>query len=164
LCAETDVMSCCTPTWRGRALVRTDSDSGLTSRLLHGRQAAASDCDVCALEGLCYAICVCIPKQCQPRAACNTHTAVVQHSGNTQSRSLFVHCIVSVAQLARLAHYIDERSVLAVIHVLCHHTCYALDAQLVSPAVANLAKRTNSATPAQAHGGPVPLCTHCGLG
>ena len=59
---------------------------------------------------------------------------------------------------------IDERSVLAVIHVLCHHTCYALDAQLVSPAVANLAKRTNSATPAQAHGGPVPLCTHCGLG
>jgi hypothetical protein len=44
---------------------------------------------------------------------------------------LFVHCIVSVTQLARLAHYIDERSVLAVIHVLCHHTCYALDAQLV---------------------------------
>ena len=47
-------MSCCTPTWRGTALVRTDSDSGLTSRLLHGRQAAASNCDVSALEGLCY--------------------------------------------------------------------------------------------------------------
>lgn len=47
-------MSCCTPTWRGTALVRTDSDSGLTSRLLHGRQAAASNCDVSALEGPCY--------------------------------------------------------------------------------------------------------------